>query len=57
MLGNYGWDNPIGSSGLNAWDRNGEVIFKNDKADISDCYALNVVDDNEVWFITIQILT
>jgi hypothetical protein len=53
VFGNYGWTNPVGSVGLRAWDFNGNEIYKynNDGNHfISDCYALNVIDDNNVWF-------
>jgi hypothetical protein len=53
VFGNYGWKNPIGSVGLRAWDDNGYEIYKYDNSGkhfISDCYALNVLDDNNVWF-------
>ncbi|MBB3111534.1 hypothetical protein FHS18_003602 [Paenibacillus phyllosphaerae] len=50
VFGKYGWDHPIGASGLIAWDREGNTFFKNHQADIIDCYALNVVHDDEVWF-------
>lgn len=50
VFGNYGWGRPVGESGLIAWDRNGIRVFTNSEADIADCYALNVVSDEEVWF-------
>lgn len=50
VFGNYGWDRPVGESGLIAWDRDGIRVFTNSEADIADCYALNVVSDEEVWF-------
>ncbi len=53
VFGNYGWKNPVGAAGLRAWNCNGSEIYKyNNYGDhsISDCYALNVVNDNEVWF-------
>lgn len=50
VFGNFGWQEPIGASGLIGWDRQGEQIYVNTKADIADCYALNVVSDQEVWF-------
>jgi hypothetical protein len=52
VFGNYGWDHPVGSSGLLAWDKNGERIFSyNGEAGyICDCYALNVLGDDDVWF-------
>ncbi len=50
VFGNYGWERPVGESGLIAWDRSGIRVFTNSEADIADCYALNVVSDEEVWF-------
>jgi hypothetical protein len=50
VFGNYGWDNPIGASGLIAWNIDGEKIFSNSRANICDCYALNVISDHDVWF-------
>ncbi|MGO4530478.1 hypothetical protein AB4Z30_15455 [Paenibacillus sp. 2TAF8] len=50
IFGNYGWDQPVGESGLLAWDAYGNVLYKNNSADIADCYALNVVNEEEVWF-------
>ncbi|MDQ0114525.1 hypothetical protein [Paenibacillus harenae] len=50
VFGNYGWDDPIGASGLLAWDEHGNKIYENRAADIADCYALNVVNEKEIWF-------
>lgn len=50
VFGTYGWSDPIGSSGLLAWDKHGNKVYENHAADIADCYALNVVNDNQVWF-------
>ncbi|MEY8743350.1 hypothetical protein AB9M62_28325 [Bacillales bacterium AN1005] len=50
IFGNFGWHEPVGAPGLIAWNRQGEQIYVNTKADIADCYALNVVSDQEVWF-------
>lgn len=50
VFGNYGWERPVGESGLIAWDRNGIRVFTNSEADIADCYALNVASDEQVWF-------
>lgn len=50
VFGNYGWENPIGARGLLAWDEQGNKVYENRAADIADCYALNVVNENEVWF-------
>jgi hypothetical protein len=50
VFGNYGWEKPIGAPGLIAWNINGEKLFINSKADICDCYALNVISDDDIWF-------
>jgi hypothetical protein len=53
IFGNYGWNDPIGSSGLICWDSNGNEIYKysNDgDHSISDCYALNTISNEETWF-------
>ena len=53
VFGNFGWDEPIGSKGLIHWDAFGEQLEWHDPEGqyyISDCYAMNVVSDNEVWF-------
>lgn len=50
VFGNYGWGEPVGAQGLIAWDDQGNKRFENQAADIADCYALNVVNEQEVWF-------
>ncbi|EMS72061.1 hypothetical protein [Ruminiclostridium cellobioparum] len=53
VFGNYGWDNPVGACGLRAWNQEGKPEYSyNNSGDnfICDCYALNVVNDKEVWF-------
>ncbi|RDU38715.1 hypothetical protein DRW41_03920 [Neobacillus piezotolerans] len=53
VFGNYGWDNPIGAYGLRAWDSDGKEIYtyrNDDPHFISDCYALNVAGEEDVWF-------
>ncbi len=50
VYGNYGWSDPIGASGLIAWDAEGTIRYKNTAALIDDCYALNVVSEQEIWF-------
>ncbi|MDY8022037.1 hypothetical protein [Paenibacillus polymyxa] len=50
IFGNYGWDEPVGSSGLVAWNEKGDKIYENQAAAIDDCYALNVVSEQEIWF-------
>jgi len=54
IFGNFGWENPIGASGLRSWDKNGKPKYEykdpSKKHFIVDCYALNVVSDKEIWF-------
>jgi hypothetical protein len=53
VFGNYGWDEPIGESGLVAWDSAGNKLYDFEPTDeldsICDCYALNVESDSDVW--------
>jgi hypothetical protein len=53
IFGNYGWRNPVGAAGLVAWSDKGEKLYDYE-ADgslgaMSDCYALNVATDEDVW--------
>ncbi len=51
--GNYGWDEPIGSSGLVGWDANGRKMdsLEEDKEYfIFECLALNSNDKEEIYF-------
>jgi hypothetical protein len=53
IFGNYGWRNPVGAAGLVAWSEKGEKLYDYE-ADgslgaMSDCYALNVATDEDVW--------
>jgi len=53
VFGNYGWDVPVGASGLVSWSAQGEKQYEFDAVgapgSISDCYALNVATDDDVW--------
>jgi len=53
IFGNYGWSETLGSSGLVAWDRQGRKTFEFEPEQgldsISDCYALNVTGEDDVW--------
>uniref|UniRef100_B8HNM5 Uncharacterized protein n=1 Tax=Cyanothece sp. (strain PCC 7425 / ATCC 29141) TaxID=395961 RepID=B8HNM5_CYAP4 len=53
VFGNFGWDNPVGASGLVAWDSAGNKIYSfqptDDLAPICDCYALNVASEADIW--------
>ncbi len=50
VFGNFGWDRPVGSCGLIVWDRNGQPIWKNKTYPIWDCYAMNLDDQENLWF-------
>lgn len=50
VFGNYGWDTPIGKTGLIVWNDDGNIIWKNSKYDICDCYAINTDTSNRLWF-------
>lgn len=50
IFGNYGWDEPIGVSGLIVWDKEGNSIWKADKYSICDCYAMNLDNKENLWF-------
>lgn len=53
VFGNYGWNNPVGASGLVAWDSSGNKLYEYQPTDgldsICDCYALNVESDASTW--------
>jgi hypothetical protein len=53
IFGNFGWSDPVGASGLVAWNAEGKKIYDfqpvDDLDDICDCYALNVESDADVW--------
>src|SRR5919204_7050215 len=53
VFGNYGWDNPVGASGLVAWDSAGNKLYEFQPGAgldaICDCYALNVESEDDVW--------
>ncbi|NEQ98066.1 MAG: hypothetical protein F6K30_15335 [Cyanothece sp. SIO2G6] len=53
IFGNFGWIDPIGASGLVAWNSAGNRIYDFQPTDgldiICDCYALNVESDTDVW--------
>lgn len=50
VFGNFGWDQPIGSSGLIMWNKSGNIVWKNTKYTILDCYAMNLDERNHLWF-------
>ena len=53
VFGNFGWDEPVGASGLVAWDAQGNKLYEFEPPDeldtICDCYALNVESDTTTW--------
>src|SRR5262249_11039862 len=53
IFGNYGWEHPVGAVGLVAWDSTGDKLYEFEPAGrldvMSDCYALNVQSDDDVW--------
>lgn len=53
IFGNFGWKDPLGASGLVAWDFAGNKLYEFDPPvgldTMCDCYALNVESDNDVW--------
>ncbi len=53
VFGNFGWSDPIGASGLVAWDSSGKKLYEfqplNGLDTICDCYGLNVASDASTW--------
>jgi len=53
VFGNFGWTEPVGSTGLLCWDAMGgrlyEYVPPPGTDTICDCYALNVTADDEIW--------
>jgi hypothetical protein len=53
VFGNYGWNSPVGQSGLIAWKSTGEKVYEYSPAMgldvICDCYALNVESSSTTW--------
>ena len=53
VFGNYGWQAPVGASGLVAWDPGGIKLYEFQPSkgldSICDCYALNVESEKDVW--------
>ena len=50
VFGNYGWNSPIGSCGLILWSADGECLWQNKEYDICDCYAVNLDQQDRLWF-------
>lgn len=49
VMGNYGWEDPIGSCGVCAWNTDGETVWRSQR-DILDCYAMNTDADGNLWY-------
>jgi hypothetical protein len=53
IFGNYGWNDPIGASGLVCWDCTGIQSYTYTPSSgldsICDCYALNVATERDTW--------
>ncbi len=50
IFGNFGWDDPLGSDGVVAYTIHGKRLWGASNFGIVDCYALNVVSSQEVYF-------
>ncbi|WP_235846536.1 hypothetical protein [Neobacillus drentensis] len=50
IFGNFGWEQPMGSSGVIAYTMNGNKLWGASNYGIIDCYALNVLSSKEVYF-------
>ncbi|MEK8130728.1 hypothetical protein WMW72_22740 [Paenibacillus filicis] len=50
VFGNNGWNQPIGAQGLLAWDEHGSNLYADQVSEIADCYALNAVHEEKIWF-------
>lgn len=53
VFGNYGWNDPVGASGLVTWNANGGKLYEFTPGQgldqICDCYAMNAEADESVW--------
>jgi hypothetical protein len=53
VFGSYGWQKPLGESGLVAWSSVGSRLYEYEPVEglspICDCYALNVESTADVW--------
>lgn len=54
IFGNFGWEDPVGESGLVAWSPDGRKLYEHRPAKaldaIMECYALNAAGNEDVWF-------
>jgi hypothetical protein len=53
IFGNYGWDTPLGESGLVQWSAEGKRLYEFTPPDgldfMADCYALNIDSSGSTW--------
>ena len=53
IFGNYGWDSPLGSTGLVEWTLDGKKNYEFEPSDgldyMADCYSLNIDLNEDVW--------
>lgn len=53
VFGSYGWIDPVGAPGLIAWNPSGKKLYEFSPSQgldfISDCYAMNVASDSDIW--------
>ena len=49
IMGNYGWEEPIGYAGLCVWNPDGEIIWRPER-DMIDCYAINTDAVGNLWY-------
>ena len=49
IFGNYGWDEPVGASGLLVWDTDLNVKWASGR-NIYDCYAINFDEQERLWY-------
>jgi len=50
VFGNNGWYDPIGSSGIIKWSQTGQKLWEDEKYSICDCYAINIDEQDNLWF-------
>jgi len=50
VFGNNGWYNPIGAPGIVKWSEIGEKLWENKRYAICDCYAMNIDEQDNLWF-------
>lgn len=50
--GIYSFSSMLASNGLNVWNKEGKIIYKNniEQNDISDCYAINIDEKENLWY-------